>query len=75
MILAEIEINTEDAFDNLSSMKQADFAVYAFDNLSSMEQADFAVYVFDNLSEFNRKILLSYIEVNYPDSIQFIKEH
>lgn len=59
MILAEIEINIEDAFDNLSSM----------------EQADFAVYVFDNLSEFNRKILLSYIEVNYPDSIQFIKEH
>lgn len=40
-----------------------------------MEQADFAVYVFDNLSEFNRKILLSYIEANYPDSIQFIKEH
>lgn len=58
MILAEIEINIEDAFDNLSSMKQADFAVY----------------VFDNLSEFNRKILLSYIEANYPDSIQFIKE-
>lgn len=59
MILAEIEINIEDAFDNLSSM----------------EQADFAVYVFDNLSEFNRKILLSYIAANYPDLIQFIKEY
>ena len=59
MILTEVEINIEDAFDNLSSMKQEDFAEY----------------VFDNLSEFNRKILLSYIEANYPDSIQFIKEH
>lgn len=59
MILTEIEINIEDAFDNLSSM----------------EQEDFAEYVFANLSEFNRKILLSYIEANYPDSIQFIKEH
>lgn len=59
MILTEVEINIEDAFDNLSSM----------------EQEDFAEYVFANLSEFNRKILLSYIEANYPDSIQFIKEH
>ena len=59
MILTEIEINIEDAFDNLSSTKQEDFAEY----------------VFDNLSEFNRKILLSYIEANYPDLIQFIKEH
>ena len=59
MILTEVEINIEDAFDNLSSM----------------EQEDFAVYVFDNLSEFNRKILLSYIAANYPDSIQFIKEY
>lgn len=58
MILAEIEINIEDAFDNLSWM----------------EQADFAVYVFDNLSEFNRKFLLSFIEANYPDLIQNIKE-
>lgn len=59
MILTEVEINIEDAFDNLSSM----------------EQEDFAEYVFANLSEFNRKNLLSYIEANYPDSIQFIKEH
>lgn len=59
MILTEVEINIEDAFDNLSSM----------------EQENFAEYVFANLSEFNRKILLSYIEANYPDSIQFIKEH
>lgn len=59
MILTEVEINIEDAFDNLSSM----------------EQENFAEYVFENLSEFNRKILLSYIEANYPDSIQFIKEH
>lgn len=59
MILTEVEINIEDAFDNLSSM----------------EQEDFAEYVFDNLSEFNRKILLSYIAANYPDSIQFIKEY
>lgn len=59
MILTEVEINIEDAFDNLSSM----------------EQGDFAVYVFDNLSEFNRKIFLSYIADNYPDSVQFIKEY
>lgn len=59
MILTEVEINIEDAFDNLLSM----------------EQEDFAEYVFANLSEFNRKNLLSYIEANYPDSIQFIKEH
>lgn len=43
MILTEIEINIEDAFDNLS--------------------------------EFNRKILLSYIAANYPDSVQFFKEY
>lgn len=59
MILTEIEINIEDAFDNLSSI----------------EQEDFAEYVFDNLSEFNRKLLLSFIEANYPDLIQIIKEH
>lgn len=58
MILTEIEINIEDAFDNLSSM----------------DKEDFAEYVFDNLSEFNRKILLSYIAANYPDLIQIIKE-
>lgn len=50
MILAEIEINIEDAFDNLSSI----------------EQEDFAEYVFDNLSDFNRKLLLFFIEANYP---------
>lgn len=59
MILTEVEINIEDAFDNLSSI----------------EQEDFAEYVFDNLSEFNRKIFLSYIVANYPDSVQFIKEY
>ena len=59
MILTEIEINIEDAFDNLSSI----------------EQEDFAEYVFDNLSDFNRKIFLSYIAANYPDSVQFIKEY
>lgn len=59
MILTEVEINIEDAFDNLSSM----------------EQEDFAEYVFENLSEFNRKILLSYIAANYPNSIQFFKEY
>lgn len=58
MILTEIEINIEDAFDNLSS-----------------GQEDFAEYVFDNLSDDERKIFLSYIAANYPDSIQFIKEH
>lgn len=58
MILTEIEINIEEAFDNLSSI----------------EQEDFAEYVFDNLSEFNRKLLLSFIEANYPDLIQNIKE-
>lgn len=58
MILTEIEINIEDAFDNLSSI----------------EQEDFSEYVFDNLSEFNRKLLLSFIEANYPDLIQNIKE-
>lgn len=57
MILTEIEINIEDAFDNLSS-----------------GQEDFAEYVFDNLSDDERKIFLSYIAANYPDSIQFIKE-
>ncbi len=46
----------------------------AFDNLSSKEE-DFAEYVFDNLSEDDRKIFLSYIAVNYPDLIQFIKEY
>lgn len=59
MILTEIEINIEDAFDNLSSI----------------EQEDFAEYVFDNLSESNRKIFLSYIAANYPDSAQFIEEY
>lgn len=59
MILAEVEINIEAAFDNLSST----------------EQMVFAKYVFDNLSEFNRKILLSYIAANYPDSVQFFKEY
>lgn len=59
MILTEIEINIEDAFDNLSSIGQVDFAEY----------------VFENLSEFNRKILLSYIAANYPDSVQFFKEY
>lgn len=59
MILAEVEINIEDAFDNLSSI----------------EQEDFAEYVFDNLSELNRKIFLSYIAANYPDSVQFFKEY
>ena len=59
MILAEVEINIEDAFDNLSSI----------------EQGDFAGYVFDNLSELNRKIFLSYIAANYPDSVQFFKEY
>lgn len=59
MILTEIEINIEDAFDNLSSI----------------EQEDFAEYVFDNLSELNRKIFLSYIAANYPDSAQFIEEY
>lgn len=58
MILTEIEINIEDAFDNLSST----------------EQEDFAEYVFDNLSDFNRKLLLSFIEANYPELIQIIKE-
>lgn len=59
MKLVEVEINIEDAFDNLSSM----------------EQEDFAEYVFDNLSEFERKLFLSYIATNYPDSIQFIEEY
>lgn len=59
MMLTEVEIDLEDAFDNLSSN----------------EQEDFAEYVFDNLSEFNRKMLLSYIAANYPDSIQFFKEY
>ena len=59
MILAKVEINIEDAFDNLSSI----------------EQEDFAEYIFDNLSEFNRKLLLSFIEANYPDSVQFFKEY
>lgn len=59
MILAEVEINIENAFDKLSSP----------------EQMVFAKYVFDNLSEFNRKIFLSYIAANYPDSVQFIKEY
>lgn len=57
MKLVEVEINIEDAFDNLSS-----------------GQEDFAEYVFDNLSDDERKIFLSYIAANYPDSIQFIKE-
>lgn len=58
MKFVEVEINIEDAFDNLSSM----------------DKEDFAEYVFDNLSEFNRKLLLSFIEANYPDLIQNIKE-
>lgn len=59
MIFVEVEINIEDAFDNLSSM----------------DKEDFAEYVFDNLSEFERKLFLSYIATNYPDSIQFIEEY
>lgn len=58
MILAEVEINLEEAFDILSTTEQLVFAKYAFDNLSELE----------------RKIFLSYIAANYPDSIQFIKE-
>lgn len=58
MKFVDVEINIEDAFDNLSSM----------------DKEDFAEYVFDNLSEFNRKLLLSFIEANYPDLIQNIKE-
>lgn len=59
MILAKVEINIEDAFGSLTST----------------EQMVFAKYVFENLSEFNRKILLSYIAANCPDSVQFFKEH
>lgn len=59
MILVKVEINIEDAFGSLTST----------------EQMVFAKYVFENLSEFNRKILLSYIAANYPNSIQFIKEY
>lgn len=59
MMLTEVEIDLEDAFDNLSSN----------------EQEDFAEYVFDNLSEFNRKLFLSFIETNYPDLIQSIEEY
>lgn len=59
MILAKVEINIEDAFGSLTST----------------EQMVFAKYVFENLSEFNRKILLSYIAANYPDSAQFIEEY
>lgn len=59
MKFVEVEINIEDAFDNLSSM----------------DKEDFAEYVFDNLSEFERKLFLSYIATNYPDSIQFIEEY
>lgn len=59
MKFVDVEINIEDAFDNLTST----------------EQMVFAKYVFENLSEFNRKILLSYIAANYPNSIQFIKEY
>ncbi len=59
MILAKVEINIEDAFGSLTST----------------EKMVFAKYVFENLSEFNRKILLSYIAANYPDSVQFFKEY
>lgn len=59
MILAEVEINLEEAFDILSTTEQLVFAKYAFDNLSDDE----------------RKIFLSYIAANYPDLIQIIKEH
>lgn len=59
MKFVDVEINIEDAFDNLSSM----------------DKEDFAEYVFDNLSEFERKLFLSYIATNYPDSIQFIEEY
>lgn len=59
MILTEVEIDIERAFDNLSSA----------------EKIAFTRYVFDNSSEFERKILLSYIAANYPDSVQFIKEY
>lgn len=59
MILAKVEINIEDAFDNLSLT----------------ERMVFAKYVFDNLSEFEREILLSYIAANCPDLVQFFKEY
>lgn len=59
MMLTEVEIDLEDAFYNLSSK----------------EQEDFAEYVFDNLSEFNRKFFLSFIATNYPDLIQSIEEY
>lgn len=59
MMLTEVEIDLEDAFDNLSPI----------------EQEDFAEYVFDNLSEFNRKFFLSFIATNYPDLIQSIEEY
>lgn len=59
MMLTEVEIDLEDAFDSLSSN----------------EQEDFAEYVFDNLSESNRKSFLSFIATNYPDLIQSIEEY
>lgn len=47
MILTEIEINIEDAFDNLSS-GQEDFAEYVFDNLSDDERKIFLSYIAAN---------------------------
>lgn len=47
MILTEIEINIEDAFDNLSS-GQEDFAEYVFDNLSDDERKILLSYIAAN---------------------------
>lgn len=47
MILTEVEINIENAFDNLSS-NQEDFAEYVFDNLSEDERKLFLSYIATN---------------------------
>ena len=54
MILTEVEINIEDAFDNLSSTEQ---------------QEDFAKYVVNNLSNRSRERLLFHLDADFPDLI------
>lgn len=46
MILTEVEINIEDAFDNLSSTEQ--LVKYVFDNLSEFERKIFLTYIAAN---------------------------
>lgn len=52
MILTETEINIEDAFDNLSSIEQEDFAEYVFKNMWTSQQEEFIQWLLENYGNY-----------------------